>query len=1096
MNPAAMDASMQLGMARGLSASVKERDAGARVPAGIAAFAVPGSIAQRRLKAVAAFDDGKITARSSFSNHYLIGALAVGAALLGLEAKIMQRQAGGAGATSAAPVSATEALYSLEWQAAPSSGDEGEASVGVTVTLSGVRPDRLKAAPIAVSVREQDPLAAFAGGTDLFCALTSIPIGVAVTTSGAQPVLGGSAGLPGGTGGPGLSSGSYLGLLRTVAGEMPQLSLTTADADMATPSASVIGAARGALASPTSRPLIRAGKTYLARLLPSTTFPSVGCVQMQPLPRGSLASLVPVAIGPESGASLSAGIVEVAVRAVGLNFRDVLNVLGMYPGHLPPPGGDFAGTVLSGPAAGNAVFGLAPGCLGTYIVTLDSLVSPKPAAVPFEQAASLPTVCTTVDVALRMAAGRGHRAGDSVLVHGAAGGVGQALLASLGHIGVRCLGTAGGGRKRAFVRSLGVAAVSSSRDTTFAEDVSLLTAGGGVDAVLNSLTSAGMVPASLSSLSRGGSFVEISKIGVWSRGTASTERSDVNYSVMAMDFVPPPPLGHVLRSFAVALSRGMLRPMAGVAHSLGATRSALRQMSQVRHVGKIIVRIRGLDRLDGSRSALITGGTGALGSLVGFWLARSGATGHLTLAARSGDWQGSRASLRQLAALPSSLSVSVVRCDVAVRTEVVALAVAGTPMCGTVMHAGGVLQDATLINQTVGGGRRVFAPKVGGVARLALSLGLQPLSSALLFSSTASLMGSPGQANYAAANSALDSWASRASDSGLVGLSVNWGAWLGGGMSSTTASRMSALGMGAIEPGFGLRLLGGLLLSNAASNVVANPFEWSRLLPLLGKKAPVYDEFRLVEDAAALPITSLPLGGMAATLSAAPSEQRVSLIAGELSTMLRAVVGSEVGFDEPLMDAGLDSLGAVEFKNAVEGRMGVSLPTTVVFDYPTISALAQYITRKIEVNLPSPDGMAAFVSDRALAPGARAPELLGAKILSASSITAAGEIEAEMIDGVTDAPLERWDITGNFWETLFGDGSFTGASFGTFVVDAVAFDKAAFGISLNEAILMDPQQRLVLNTLEEALAAVRDRSSLAAFGVFGASPGGPHHTLF
>ena len=1095
-----MDGSMQLGMARGLAAPAEERNAGARVPAGIAAFAVqaPGSMAQRRLQAVAAFDAS--TARSSISNHYLIDASVVGAAMRGLEAKVMPRQAGGVESTSAASgLSAppeAQALYSLQWQAATAcSGDEGEVEASVALALSGARPARLSGSPIAVSVRGRNPLATFAGGADLFGALHSAPpFGVVATTSGARSVLSGSAGLHGEVDVRSLSSGVFLGLLRTVGSEVPQLSLLTADSDASAPSAGVSGAA--ALAPAASRPLTRAGETYMARLLPSAAFPSVGCVQMQPLPRGSLASLVPVAIGPESGVTLPAGVVEIAVRAVGLNFRDVLNVLGMYPGHLPPPGGDFAGTLLMGSTAGTAAFGLAPGCLGTYIVTLGSLVSPKPAAVPFEQAASLPTVCTTVDVALRMAAGRGHRAGDCVLVHGAAGGVGLALLSSLGHTGARCLGTAGGGRKRSFVRSLGVDAVAGSRDTTFAGDISLLSMGVGVDAILNSLTSAGMVPASLATLGRGGSFVEISKIGVWSRGAASTELADVNYGVMAMDFVPPAPLGRVLRSLAVALSRGLLRPMAGVAHSLGATRSALRQMSQARHVGKIVVRVRGLDEsgLDGSRSALVTGGTGALGSLVGFWLARSGATGHLTLAARPGDWQrSSRAALRRLLALSSSLPLSVVRCDVAVRAELVALdRHVGAPMCGTVMHAGGLLQDATLGNQTVGGGRHVFAPKVDGVARLSLTLGLQPLSTTVLFSSTASLMGSPGQANYAAANAALDAWASRSSDSGLVGMSINWGAWLGGGMSSATTSRMSSMGMGVVEPAFGLRLLGGLLLSHSVGNVAANPFEWSRLLPLLGK-APVYDEFQPEagggRDTSGRPDAGLPLGGMAATLSAVPSEQRVAFITGEVSTMLRALVGSEVGLDEPLMDAGLDSLGAVEFKNAVEGRMGVELSATVVFDYPTISALASYITRKIEASLPSPGGKAADVAVAPLALEARVPGFLGAKILSTSAITASGDLEAEMLDGVAAAPMERWDQSP--WELLLGDGTYPGASFGAFVAEpSVAFDEAVFGINHTEAILMDPQQRLMLNTLEGALAVVRDRSSLSALGVFGASLAG------
>jgi len=281
-------------------------------------------------------------------------------------------------------------------------------------------------------------------------------------------------------------------------------------------------------------------------------------------------------------------------------------------------------------------------------------------------------------------------------------------------------------------------------------------------------------------------------------------------------------------------------------------------------------------------------------------------------------------------------------------------------------------------------------------------------------------------------------------------------------------------------------------LSHSSSVATANPFEWSRLRPLLGK-APIYDEFRQEEggkDAAAHSATGHSQGGVAAALAAVPSGQRVSFVAGEVLTILRALVGTEVGPDEPLMDAGLDSLSAVEFKNAVEGRMGVELSATVVFDYPSVSSLASYITQKIEASLPSSGGVAGVVAvtpHRAPAPAvqARASEALAAKLVSSSAITAAGGVDSEMADGIAGVPLERWDQS--LWEALLSDSTYSGASFGAFVAEAsLAFDEPAFGINHAEAVLMDPQQRLMLNTLEEALAAVRDRSSLLAFGIFGA----------
>ena len=203
-----------------------------------------------------------------------------------------------------------------------------------------------------------------------------------------------------------------------------------------------------------------------------------------------------------------------------LHCRDVLNVLGMYPGDPGPPGGDCAGVVVAtGPplpghpelAVGTPVFGLAAGSLGSHVHSSTKTIVQLPANLSFEAAATMPTVFVTVDAALRHAAAT--QAGDRVLVHAAAGGVGLAAVQVIQAAGAQALASAGSPAKRALLRNLGVAHLGSSRDCSFAEGFAQL---GGADVVLNTLTSPGMVSGSLAALNIGGRFVEISKRDIWS----------------------------------------------------------------------------------------------------------------------------------------------------------------------------------------------------------------------------------------------------------------------------------------------------------------------------------------------------------------------------------------------------------------------------------------------------------------------------------------------------------------------------------------------------------------------------------------------------
>eukprot|EP00889_Picochlorum_renovo_P002063 jgi/Picre1/29093/NNA_004486.t1 len=318
-----------------------------------------------------------------------------------------------------------------------------------------------------------------------------------------------------------------------------------------------------------------------------------GPYQLIPDPRGSLKNLKPFALeslNPRSGEVL------LQVHAVGINFRDVLNVLGMYPGDPGPPGGDCAGTIIESPAGSNLkvgqhVFGLAAGSLGSHVLASSKTLVPKPDNVSFASAATMPTVFVTVDAVLHRAAS--ITSNDKVLIHAAAGGVGLAALQVVKAAGATIVATAGNPSKRNLLRTLGVGHTATSRDLSFVE--TFMESVGSVDIALNTLTSAGFVAATLSLSNLGARVVEISKRDIWPAQRILQERPDISYSLVAVDFMSEDALHKSLLRVAEGVARNDLKPLPLACHHLTHVGAALRQMSQARHVGKIVVENQNVD---------------------------------------------------------------------------------------------------------------------------------------------------------------------------------------------------------------------------------------------------------------------------------------------------------------------------------------------------------------------------------------------------------------------------------------------------------------------------------------------------------------------
>ena len=212
------------------------------------------------------------------------------------------------------------------------------------------------------------------------------------------------------------------------------------------------------------------------------------------------------------------GEVEIHVRATGMNFRDVLNVLDLYPGDPGPLGGECSGEIVAiGPGVerfelGDQVVALAPASFASYVLTLAEFVVPKPPHLSFEQAATIPICFLTAELALRRLGELQN--GQRVLIHAATGGVGLAAIQIARQIGAEIFATAGSPRKREYLASLGIEHVMDSRSLDFAAQIMTATGGEGIDLVLNSLTGEA-IAAGLSVLREGGRFMELGKTDLW-----------------------------------------------------------------------------------------------------------------------------------------------------------------------------------------------------------------------------------------------------------------------------------------------------------------------------------------------------------------------------------------------------------------------------------------------------------------------------------------------------------------------------------------------------------------------------------------------------
>ncbi|MHC5907886.1 beta-ketoacyl synthase N-terminal-like domain-containing protein, partial [Streptomyces sp. S6] len=380
--------------------------------------------------------------------------------------------------------------------------------------------------------------------------------------------------------------------------------------------------------------------------------------RLTPDETGSLEGLS-LAPAPDADGPLPDGWVRIAVRAAGLNFKDVLISLGMYPGG-GVLGTEVAGVVtetgsgVTGLTVGDRVMGVAAGGFGPLAVTDARQAVRIPDGWSFTDAASVPVAFMTAWYALVELAG--VRAGQRVLIHAGAGGVGMAAVQIARHLGAEVFATASPAKWPVLER-LGLDAehIASSRDGGFEEAFRA-----GVDVVVNSLAGE-LTDASLRLLPRGGAFVEMGATDLRDPAAVAAEHPGVTYRAFNLAEAGPEGIGEMLGRISTLLAEGALSLLPVRAWDVRRAREAFRFMSQAKHTGKLVLTIPSAPHT-GPATALVTGGTGTLGALVARHLVDTGRTNSLLLTSRSGaDAPG----VAQLAAhlAESGASVHVAACD-------------------------------------------------------------------------------------------------------------------------------------------------------------------------------------------------------------------------------------------------------------------------------------------------------------------------------------------------------------------------------------------------------------------------------------------------
>ncbi|WP_093906469.1 type I polyketide synthase [Streptomyces sp. cf386] len=650
------------------------------------------------------------------------------------------------------------------------------------------------------------------------------------------------------------------------------------------------------------------------------------------------------------------GEVVIAVRAAALNYRDIMQATGLLPPEAAEEtfvgtgfGLECAGVVtavgegVSGLAAGDRVCAVGSVCLASHAVVPASAVVKVPDDLGFAEAATLPVAFLTVHYALHDLARLAP--GETVLVHGAAGGVGLAALQYARLVGATVIATAGSPAKRDLLRALGVEHVLDSRTLDFADQALRITGGRGADVVVNSLAGQA-IDRGLETLRSGGRFVELGKRDIYANKPLLMRPFSRNIAFFGVDVTAllsdEAGLVHGRRLLAEVAERvadGRYRPLPHTVYPAARVTEAFALLQHSRHIGKVVVSLDPQDGpvpvrtrpepppLDPDGSYLVTGGLSGFGAATARRLADRGAR-HLALVSRRGaDGPEASAVLAELAArgvtaTPYAVDVT----DAAALAEAIGrIDATGHPLVG-VVHAAMVLDDAPLTELTDARIRTVLAPKVAGAAVLDTLTRERDLRLFWMYSSFTTVLGNIKQSPYVGGNLFTEALA-RQRHSCDGALAVTWGALGGVGHVAREglAPTMEALGMAPLGPHEALAALETLAASGTTVAGIGH-YDWTRLRTFLPMLTSPRFAALLPADGDLDGHTRQDLLAALAGLSADEALETANAALADVMARILQTDAARLDPKLPLQDYGVDSLMAAELLTTLRQRLDVEIP--------------------------------------------------------------------------------------------------------------------------------------------------------------------------
>lgn len=670
--------------------------------------------------------------------------------------------------------------------------------------------------------------------------------------------------------------------------------------------------------------------------------------------------------------------VLVEIQSIGVNFMNLLSVLGICPGKKNGFGtlgiecvgiAKKVGENIHHIKENDLVYGMAYHTLASHTIVNGNALCKAPNNFSIDELTTIPAVFITVYYSLVELAR--IKKGDKVLIHAATGGVGLAAIQICKLYECEIFATAGSDEKRNYLNSIGVDNVYNSRNTNFYDEILEDTNGTGVDVVLNSLTGEAMYK-SLELLSAFGRFIEIGKKDIFDNNTIGLEVFKKSLSYFMVDaekmlFDKPEILGELLQDITTLLEQNKLQPLPYTAFDINNTTEAFRMLNTSKHIGKIVINFenkKNLSLIDEhdfiikkNASYLLTGAFGGLGWVYAKMLLDKGAK-HLVLMGRNlpneemllqiKNWETQYQAIIQIEKADVCNELEIKKCIQNIPNS--------TPLKG-VFHLAGLLDDATINNLSKEKYFNVVNPKILGALHLHHQTQKLELDYFVLFSSSAVLFSSPGQAAYVAANAFLDALAYQRKQKKLPAISIQWSTIDDVGLATLQQNRATRLKEEGVEPISSVQSLNYFLqaMKTKYANIGIFKFDvakWKNYYSS-AKENPYFDLLKSNENSAYEPTPKSFIDSLKNTDDANAIESSIETKLKETIASVTKIAINNIQSPSTFKSLGIDSLMSIQLKNQLEKVFDVKLSVTAFWTYSTVKNYTKYLAEKLNIELHS-----------------------------------------------------------------------------------------------------------------------------------------------